>query len=217
MRLKVAPALAVPFLIICLAASSGMAQRGQKQPQTALPPDAPKALPTSLPADATGAGVDPKTYTIGPEDVLNILVWREPELTKNHLVRSDGKVTMPLLGDIQAAGLTPERLKAQITQALSEQILKPEVTVTVMAVNSRKFYISGEVNKAGVFSLAVPVRVFDALNMAASFRDFAKTTDILIIRANGKEILHFNYKDYIKGKHTEKNILLENGDSIIVK
>jgi polysaccharide export outer membrane protein len=217
MRLKVAPALAVPFLIICLAASPGMAQRGQKQPQAALPPDAPKALPTSLPADATGAGVDPKTYTIGPEDVLNILVWREPELTKNHLVRSDGKVTMPLLGDIQAAGLTPERLKAQITQALSEQILKPEVTVTVMAVNSRKFYISGEVNKSGVFSLAVPVRVFDGLNMAGGFRDFAKTTDILIIRANGKEILHFNYKDYIKGKHTEKNILLENGDSIIVK
>jgi polysaccharide export outer membrane protein len=161
--------------------------------------------------------VYPKTYTIGPEDVLNILVWREPELTKNHLVRSDGKITMPLLGDIQAAGLTPERLKAQLTQALSEQILKPEVTVTVMAVNSKKFYISGEVNKSGMFSLAVPVRVFDALNLAGGFRDFAKTTDILIIRANGKEILHFNYKEYLKGKHTEKNIFLENGDSIIVK
>ncbi len=182
---------------------------------TAPKPDAsaPPASPSATPVPAI-APVDPKTFVIGAEDTLLIQVWREPELSRPVLVRPDGKITLPLVKEIQASGRTPDQLAGDITKALGEYIKNPEVTVTVNQVNSKKYYITGEVGRTGAFPLVVPTRVLDALTQAGGFREFANTKKITILR-NG-ERLKFNYKEVIKGKNLEQNILLENGDYIIV-
>lgn len=195
---------------------------GWAQPQSrqsAEPPPEPSKVEapkvTAISPDTPGLAVDPKTYVIGPEDILHIRVWREPDFTGSVAVRPDGKLTMPLIGDLQAEGLTPDRLAAQLKQALSDYINKPEITVSLVQVNSKKYFISGGVNRPGQFPLVVPTRVFDALSAAGGFRDFANTKDIIIVR--GSTRLHFNHNEFIKGKKPEQNILLENGDTIIVK
>jgi polysaccharide biosynthesis/export protein len=168
--------------------------------------------PAGLPP--VSAPVDPKTYIIGPEDVLAIRVWREPELSQGVQVRPDGKITMQLIGELQAAGLTPAQLQAKVIEALSEYINKPEVTVSLHSVQSKKYYITGGVNRPGTFPLVVPVNVLEALTNAGGFREFANTKKITILR--GKKILKFNYNDVVKGKNTEQNIMVENGDYIVV-
>jgi polysaccharide export outer membrane protein len=178
--------------------------------------EAPKASPNSTdPLAGTGLAVDTKTYVIGPEDILFISVWREDSLTRQYGVRPDGKITVPLIRDVQAAGLTPERLGEQLTQALGEYFTKPEITVTVIQVNSKKFFISGEVNRPGQYPLVTAINVFDALNGAGGFRDFANKKGIVIIR--GKDRIKFNYEEVLKGKKLEQNIFVENGDTIVVK
>lgn len=192
-----------------------------RSPEAAKGPDpvkqeAPKANPTSTDALAgTGLSVDTKTYVIGPEDILFISVWREDTLTHQYGVRPDGKITVPLIRDVQAAGLTPERLGDQLTQALGEYFTKPEITVTVVQVNSKKFFITGEVNRSGQYPLVTPITVFDALNGAGGFRDFANKKGIVIIR--GTQRIKFNYEEVLKGKKLEQNIFVENGDTIVVK
>ena len=177
--------------------------------------DAPKVDPTQSSNGATGLAVDTKSYIIGPEDILLISVWREDSLSHQYGVRPDGKITVPLIKDVQAAGLTPERLGEQLTQALSEYFTKPEITVSVVQVNSKKFYISGEVNRPGQYPLVTPVTVFAALNAAGGFRDFANRKGIVIIR--GEQRIKFNYEEVLKGKNLKQNILVENDDTIIVK
>jgi polysaccharide export outer membrane protein len=178
--------------------------------------EAPKANTTATDATAgTGLSVDTKTYVIGPEDILFISVWREDTLTHQYGVRPDGKITVPLIKDVQASGLTPERLGEQLTQALGEYFTKPEITVTVVQVNSKKFFITGEVNRTGQYPLVTPITVFDALNSAGGFRDFANRKAIVIVR--GKQRIKFNYEEVLKGKKLDQNIFVENGDTIIVK
>jgi len=157
--------------------------------------------------------VDPKTYVIGPEDVLSISVFHEQDLTRMEAVRPDGKVTMPLIGDMQAEGLTPERFRAQLKQALSTYINSPDVTITIMAVNSKRYTIAGQVMRAGPVALVLPTHVFDALS-SVGFRDFANVKKIVILR--GTERIKFNYNDVLHGKHLEQNILLQPGDTIYV-
>jgi polysaccharide export outer membrane protein len=186
----------------------------QQPPTPEKPPEAPKTLPNSLsPDSATGAPVDPKSYVIGPEDVLYISVFHENELTRAASVRPDGKITMPLIGDLQAAGLTPERFSAQMKQALSSFIHNPDVTITVAQVNSKRYTVAGEVMRPGPYPLVLPTKVFDALS-SVGFRDFANKGKIVIIR--GDKRIKFNYKDVLHGKHLETNILLEPGDTIYV-
>jgi polysaccharide biosynthesis/export protein len=170
--------------------------------------------PVSGPALPTAMPVDPKTYQIGPEDILMIKVWKEAELSGNVSVRPDGKVTLPLIGELQAAGTTPEGLKTKIVEALTEYINKPEVTVLLMSVQSKKFHIMGEVNRPGSYPLVVPVTVLEALTNAGGFREFANTKKITVLR-NGKTI-KFNYNDVIKGKNMQQNVMIENGDYIVV-
>jgi polysaccharide export outer membrane protein len=177
--------------------------------------EAPKPAAANAGAQPTGAPVDPKSYIIGPEDVLLIRVWREPDFTGPVPVRPDGIITMPLVGDVQAGGLTPDRLAAQLTEALSAILVKPDVSVLIQQVNSKKFYVTGEVGRPGPYPLVVATRVFDALNSAGGFRDFANQKDIVIVR--GDKRLKFNYKEVVKGKRLEQNIFLENGDTILVK
>jgi polysaccharide export outer membrane protein len=193
----------------------GTAQVPTQQPPTPeKPPEAPKTLPNSLtPDSATGAPVDPKTYVIGPEDVLYISVFHEGELTRAASVRPDGKITMPLIGDLQAAGLTPERFSAQMKQALSSFIHNPDVTITVAQVNSKRYTVAGEVNRPGPYPLVLPTKVFDALS-GVGFRDFANKRKIVIIR--GDKRIRFNYLDVLHGKHLDTNILLEPGDTVYV-
>jgi polysaccharide export outer membrane protein len=158
--------------------------------------------------------VDPKTYVIGVGDELKIEVFRETELTRNVIVRIDGKITMPLLNDLQAEGLTPERLQQQLTEGLTGPIASPTVTVSVIALNSKKYYINGMVNRPGSFFLTSPITIFDALNAAGGFQSFANLSNIVIIR--GTKRIKFNYKDYLKGKNTNENIFLESGDTVYV-
>ncbi len=210
-------ALCLPVLVLATSlvgtAQSKVQQQQQQQASPDKPTDAPKTLPNSTGALGSGAPVDPKTYVIGPEDVISIGVFHEPELTRAEAVRPDGKITMPLIGDIQAEGLTPERLKAQLRDALSSYVKNPDVTITILAVNSKRYTIAGQVLRPGQVALVLPTRVFDALSNVG-FKDFANTKNIKIIR--GTKRLKFNYNDVLKGKHLEQNILLEPGDTIYV-
>lgn len=196
--------------------TSFLAQAGQ-QPNAATP-QAPKPADSApaKPGDEVKAAqaVDPTTFQIGAEDVLAIQVWREPDFSRQVIVRPDGKITMPLIGEVQAAGLTPDKLTVSLAESLTKYLKSPQVLVSVLAVNSKKYYITGEVNKAGSFPLVVPTRVLDALSNAGGFRDFANTKKIFILRKGQR--IKFNYKDVIRGKDMDQNILLEDGDYIIV-
>lgn len=164
--------------------------------------------------DATPPDVDPHTYSIGTGDILFVKVWRETDFTGPYTVRPDGKITVPLVGDVQAAGLTPERLGEQLKQALGDYINNPDVSVSLQQINSKKFFITGEVMRPGEYTLTQPTRVFDALANASGFRDFANKKKIIIIR--GAERIKFNYMDVLKGKDLDQNIFIENGDTIVV-
>lgn len=180
-----------------------------------LPDAAPQAKTNALGETIVGgAPIDTKTYVIGAEDVLNVSVWREAELSKQVIVRPDGKINLPMINEITAAGLTPEQLSNSIAQGLQKYIREPEVNVSVQQVNSKKYFIQGEINKPGSYSLVVPTTVLEGLGNAGGFHDFANTKKIIILR--GTERLKFNYKDVTHGKHMEENILLQPGDEIIV-
>jgi len=206
-------ALCLPVFAVASTLWGAQAQTTQAPPPE-KPPEAIKTLPNSVSPDNPGAPVDPKTYVIGPEDVLFISVFREPALSGSVGVRPDGKITKPLIGDMQAGGLTPERLAAQLKQAFSSFIKNPDVEVTVAQVNSKWYTIAGEVTRPGRYPLVLPTTVFEALSNVG-FRDFANTKKIIIIR--GTERIKFNYNDVLKGKHLEQNILLQSGDTIYVK
>jgi polysaccharide export outer membrane protein len=192
------------------------AQQAQQPPQPTIPEkpvEATKVLPDSVTKDTTGAAVDPKTYVIGAEDVLYISVFHEAELTRAVAVRPDGKITMPLIGDMQAEGLTPERFGAQLKQALAGFVKNPDVTITITQVNSKRYTMAGEVLRPGPMPLVLPTKVFDALN-SAGFREFANKKKIVIIR--GSKRIPFNYNEVLKGKKLEQNIFLEPGDTVYV-
>jgi len=163
------------------------------------------------------AVVDP-SYVIGPQDMLEISVWKEPELSRTVPVRPDGRISIPLLRDVQAAGLTPSQLAAHITQGLTEFIAGPDVTVIVTTTNSQRIYIVGEMMRPGTYPLLPGMTVLQALSNAGGFTQFASTKNIYVLRQeNEKQVkLPFNFKEVIKGKRTEQNISLKTGDTIIV-
>lgn len=163
---------------------------------------------------AAAGAVDPNTYRIGAGDVVSIRVWREPELTSQQAVRPDGKLTMPLIGDINAVDLTPNEIAAGITKQLQEFIINPNVMVVVLQVRSKKYTITGEIGRPGSYPLLVPTTVMDAITNAGGFRDFANRKKITVLR--GDERFKFNYNDAIKGKNKEQNIELRDGDLIVV-
>ncbi len=184
-------------------------------PEAPKPPEAPEAprQQREAPAYQAPAPVDPKTYKIGVEDVLNIRVWREADLSGNVVVRPDGKITLPLAGDVEAAGLTPEGLAQKVAEALGKFLTKPEVIVSVIDVRSKRYYISGNVLRSGPVPLVTPTTVLQALS-SAGLGQWAKKSKIVIMR--GTERLKFNYNDVIRGKKLEQNIFLQDGDHIFV-
>lgn len=186
-------------------------KQNEPKPQNAAPPSPTSPEKT---AESSAAAVDPNKYLIGPEDILFIRVWREPDFTLPAAVRPDGKITMPLIGDVQAGNETPMQLTKAITEMLGKYINNPDVNVIVTDVRSKKYYIDGEVNKPGTYLLVTPTTVLEALSNAGGFRDFANTKKIRILRQGN--ILHFNYKEVSRGKNLEQNIKVEPGDHIIV-
>jgi len=156
-------------------------------------------------------------YIIGPGDILDVEVWKEPQLSAKVPVRPDGKITLPLINDIQAAGRTPLELRAAIQKALSKYLENPVVSVSVVGVN-KKFFILGKVNAPGEYPLNSPITVLQAIALAKGFADWADKEHIIILRQlHGKQIrLKFNYEDVAQGKHLEENIYLKPGDTIIV-
>src|SRR5271170_7297296 len=157
-------------------------------------------------------------YRIGAQDVLRIDVWKEAELTRTVPVRPDGKISLPLLNDVQAAGLTPSELSKVISEGLKKFINSPQVTVTVSEINSRRVYVTGEVAHAGAFPLLPNMTVLQALSSSGGFTQFAKTKAIYVLRSeDGKQVKHpFNYKEVLAGRKQEENIALEPGDVIVV-
>jgi polysaccharide export outer membrane protein len=159
------------------------------------------------------------TFVIGDDDVLAINVWKEPDVSRSIPVRSDGKISLPLAGEMQAAGLTPLALEREIASKLQSYISEPEVTVMVQQINSQKFNILGMVTKPGSFSLTNSATVLDAIALAGGFRDFAKKKSIYVLRRNadGSEArLPFNYNQVLKGQNPAQNIKLQPRDTIVV-
>jgi polysaccharide export outer membrane protein len=174
----------------------------------------------AAPRDGTAqsaATADPN-YMIGGQDVLDISVWKEPELTLRVPVRPDGKISMPLLNDVQAAGLTPAQLAEQITESLKKFVTNPQVTVIVSEINSQRIYILGEVNRAGAYPLLPNMTVLQGLSSAGGFTQFANLKKIYMFRTeNGKQVKYpFNYKDVVNGKSADQNVVLKAGDTIVV-
>ncbi len=162
------------------------------------------------------ATADP-SYVIGPQDVLDISVWKEPELSRNVPVRPDGKISLPLLNDVQAAGLTPTQLGASITEMLRRFVNEPRVTVIVTAMNSQRVFVLGEVNRPGAIPLLPSMTVIQAIASSGGFTQFANQKRIYVLRAeNGKQNRYpFNYKAAVRGD-TTYNIELKPGDTIVV-
>jgi polysaccharide biosynthesis/export protein len=175
-----------------------------------------KAVPSPNSASPRHAGDD---YIIGPSDGLNINVWRDPELSKKVLVRPDGRITLPLIGEMQVSGLTAMNVQLLITQRLSEFVSKPIVTVTVEEVKSRSYVVVGKIVHPGSYELGRPTTVLEAIAVAGGLQDFAKTSKIYILThaEDGTQIrLPFNYKKVITQRAPDENVYLKNGDTVVV-
>lgn len=180
--------------------------------------DGPKAADNqNKPAEAVQDTSTSSDYVIGSDDILKITVWKEPDLSETLPVRPDGKISMPLLNDIPAAGLTPIQLKDSITEKLKKYISDPRVTVVVTAMNSRRIFVTGEVLHSGPMALLPHMTMLQALSQAG-FTQFANLKSIYLLRTeNGRQNkLPFNYKDVVKGNHPEQNIPLKPGDTLVV-
>jgi polysaccharide export outer membrane protein len=194
------------------------------QATTANPADANSqaagaASSVTQPEPGTSTKAHDDSYVIGNDDHLSINVWKEPDLTKNIPVRSDGKISLPLVGEMQASGRTPLQLESDISSRLRNYITAPEVTVIVEQINSKKYNILGYVGKPGAYALTLSTTVMDAIALAGGFKDFAKSKGVYILRQNPdgtQSRLNFNYKDFIKGKNLSQNVKVEPGDMIIV-
>ena len=176
------------------------------------------SAPASQDAPAKSTRSD-DTFVIGDDDVLAISVWKEPDLTKQITVRSDGKISLPLVGEIQAAGRTPPQLEMDITDRLKGFITDPQVAVIVQEVHSLKFNILGMVMKPGAYPLAAGTTIVDAIATAGGLKDFAKKKGIYVLRqmpSGGEYRFEFNYQDFIKGKNTKQNIELKSRDTVVV-
>jgi len=168
--------------------------------------------------ESTGKPHD-DSFIIGSNDVLAINVWKQPDISRSIPVRSDGRISLPLIGEVQAAGRTPMKLEQDIAAKLEPFLTEPEVTVIVEQINSEKFNILGRVAKPGSYAMTDSTTVLDAIALAGGFRDFAKQKAVYVLRQNpdgSQTRLPFNYREVIQGKNTEQNIKLQRHDTIVV-
>src|SRR5450631_3501735 len=201
--------------VIGLALSTGLC--AQTTPPSAPPASAAHSEQPAQSPDVSKA--HDSTFVIGNDDVLAINVWKEPDVSRSVPVRSDGKISLPLVGELQAGGQTPRQLEQEITKRLQSYISEPEVTVIVTDSKSQKVNILGMVARPGAYLLTSSTTVLDAVAMAGGFKDFAKQKSIYVLRQapDGKQQrIPFNYKDVIKGKNAEQNVRLQAGDTVVV-
>jgi polysaccharide biosynthesis/export protein len=204
------------FLVIAVLA---VGQVGAGQPPKSTPnASATRPASTTPPANVPAAVAAPADFVIGPNDVLTIVFWRDKDMSGDVGVRPDGKISLPLLNDVQAAGLTPEQLRQQITTSAARLVEDPTVTVVVKEINSRKVFITGQVAKPGPYPLSGPTSVLQLIAMAGGVLEYADSKNITVMRTeNGKPVaFNFNYKDVTKRKNMKQNIELKPGDTIIV-
>jgi len=206
----------VGILTACLVAGGTQARSERRTPQDKK--EEAKGAKGQVTATAAPSAQADAAYKIGPQDVLKIDVWKEEQLTRTVPVRPDGKITLPLLNDVQAVGLTPMELAGVISDQLKKYINDPQVTVSVTEINSRRVYVTGEVLKAGAYALLPHMTILQALSSSGGFTQFARVKNIYVLRTeNGKQIkVAFNYKEAVSGKNPEQNIELLAGDVIVV-
>ena len=180
----------------------------------APPPAAKPATPPAMPAGIT----PPADYVIGPDDGLAVVFWRDADMSAEAMVRPDGKISLPLLNDVQAAGLTPAQLREQITEAARQYVADPTVSVIVKQINSRKVFITGQVNKPGAYPLNGPTTVMQLIAVAGGILEFADGDNILVIRTEKGAPTGYrvNYKWVLEKKNLRQNIELKPGDTVIV-
>ncbi len=198
-----------------------------KPPKTAQPaptqPQKPQVPPAAKPGAPAVQDVGPAVavepgFTIGPEDVLGVIVWREADVTGDVMVRPDGMITLPLIRDIRAAGLTPQELADRLQTALREFVTDASVTVVVRQMNSRKVFITGEVARPGAYSLVSSMTVMQLIAVAGGLTEFAegKSISVMRIEAGKTKILPFDYKNVANGKKPAQNVMLKPGDTVVV-
>ena len=198
-----------------LGSQSDPAKQGDPAKRVIVPAENSRAA-AAAPASPLAPG--PPLYVIQANDVLEIFVWKEPELTRKVLVRPDGRISFPLVQDLAAAGASPGELKVRIERQLKEFVEAPNVTVIVEAIQSYRVFVTGRVQKPGALAVEKPVTVLQALSMAGGFQEYAKDTEMTVIRNYASENItfKFNYRDVIAGKHPEQNIFLRSGDVVVV-
>lgn len=211
------PAWGVAVSIVFSLAAHADAQTASPAAQPAPAATAPARTGGAAPA-ATAGVVAPPGYVIGPDDSLDIVFWREKDLSAAVVVRPDGMISLPLINDVRAEGLTPEQLRVALTTAAAKFVEEPTVTVVVKAINSRRVFITGQVGKPGPYALGGPTTVLQLIATSGGVAEYAKKDKIMIVRKeNGKDIVHsFNYEEVMKGKKLQQNIELKPGDTIIV-
>jgi len=178
---------------------------------------APSAA-AGAPAPAVAGVNTPPGFVIGPDDILTIVYWREKDLSADVVVRPDGMISLPLLNDVRAEGLTPEQLRVALTTAASKFVEEPTVTVVVKNINSRKVFVTGQVGKPGPYPLGGPTTVVQILSTAGGLAEYAKKSKIMVLRTEGGKsvALPFNYEEVMQGKRLQQNIELRPGDTVLV-
>src|SRR5215472_5047564 len=172
---------------------------------------------TDVKTTAAESAAQQPEYIVGEGDVLHINVWKETEISQTVVVRPDGNISLPLVNEISVAGLSPRQIQQLVTEKLKSILTNPQVTVSVAEVRSKMVYITGEVGKPGAYSVASPLNVLQLIARAGGLNEFASRKNIYILRGNDKKNrLHFNYKEVVKGKHSEQNIILQPGDTVVV-
>lgn len=196
---------------LILSAAASLAGQGK------APAPAPAPAPTAAQQQAAAGIATPADYVIGISDVLIITYWKEPDMTGDAVVRTDGMITLPLLNDVPAKGLTPAQLREHLLK-ISTMFDDPRITVGVRTINSRKVYISGLVGKPGAYDLLAPLRVHQLIALAGGVNEFADEKNISILRVDGEKVQHFkfNFREVREGKNLDQSLLLKPGDAVTV-
>jgi polysaccharide biosynthesis/export protein len=200
---------------LALTATLAIAPVAAQQRESATREVSPKSNAVAPGASAVAV---PPGYVIGTEDVLSIVFWRDKDMSADVVVRPDGNISLPLLNDVHASGFTPDQLREQIIKQASKFIEDPTATVVVKEIHSRQVFITGEVGKPGGYPIVGSMNVIQLIAIAGGVQEYAKSNEIVILRsAAGKsQKLLFNYKDVVKGKNVQQNIVLEPGDTVVV-
>ncbi len=214
------------FVLVVIAVVVGLG--GALAAQSAAPPISKVSAPTvgatgvaspTKSGGPTAAPAPPPDYVIGPDDVLSIVFWRENELSAEVVVRPDGRISIPVINEVVAMGLTPEQLRQTLTSAANRYVEDPTVSVVVKEIKSRRVFIMGQVGKAGPYPLMAPMTVMQLIALAGGLQEFAKEKDIVILRQEpgGRQFsIRFNYRDVMNRKNLQQNIDLKPGDTVIV-